>query len=481
MAGRELLDEDASAQLSALATRRVSAVELLKASLARHEQTHARLNAVIAADLQQALDRARAIDDIRGRGGHLGPLAGLPLTVKDTLDVDGMPASAGLSRRRGRKVEDAVAVRHVRNADAVIWGKTNVPVRGGDWQAYNRAYGTTSNPWDLKRTSGGSSGGAASAVAAGVTALEIADDIGGSLRVPASFCGLFAHKPTWGLVSQYGLVPPDAGSRAELDLTVIGPLARSARDLRLLLSVIENGPLAPRAPPASLKETRIALWVDEPAFPVDPEVRATILRFGQELAEAGAVVEPITRPIDATLLLESTMVLLGAILGSRMGAGEAFAMGLLRGPAKLAKALGAPPYAWPTMARAYTARHREWMAADAVRQRLRHEIQGVFQRFDVILAPAAPTTAFPHDHSPIGRRKLKTSDGARIPYLSILGWQALASACHLPVTTVPAGLAASGLPVGAQLIGPHGGDAKTLAVAQAIDESVRGFEPPPLD
>jgi amidase len=192
------------------------------------------------------------------------------MTVKDTFDVVGMPASSGLEALRRRVAEDADVVRHVRDAGAVIWGKTNVPVMAGDWQTFNGLYGTSNNPWDVARTTGGSSGGAAAALAAGVTTLEIGSDIGGSLRVPANFCGVFSHKPTWGLVSQHGHVPPSPGSWSERDLNVVGPMARSARDLRLLLSVIENGTLAPKAPPADLKTTRIGLWLDESSFPLDP-------------------------------------------------------------------------------------------------------------------------------------------------------------------------------------------------------------------
>src|SRR6185312_6048698 len=175
--------------------------------------------------------------------------------------------SSGLNRLRQRQAQDAAAVRHAKQAGAVIWGKTNTPVLAGDWQTFNALYGTTNNQWDEARTTGGSSGGAAAALAAGVTALEIGSDIGGSLRVPASLCGVYSHKPTWGLVDQHGHVPPSPGSWSERDLNVVGPMARSARDLRLLLAVIEGGPLAAKAPAANLKESRIALWLDEPSFP----------------------------------------------------------------------------------------------------------------------------------------------------------------------------------------------------------------------
>jgi len=476
----DLLDQDATAQLVALSTKRVSAVELLKAALARHAETHGTLNAVVAADPERALERARAADDARSRGESLGPLAGLPMTVKDTFDVAGMAASSGLAGLRRRQVEDATVVGHARRAGAVIWGKTNVPVMAADWQSVNGLYGATNNPWDPTRTPGGSSGGAAAALAAYVTPLEIGSDIGGSLRVPASFCGVFSHKPTWGMVSQRGHVPPHPGSHAERDLNVVGPLARSARDLRLLLSVIENGPLAPRALPADLKETKIGLWLDDPLCPLDPEVRTTLEAFAAELRAAGVEVETIPSPVDMRALLFAYQTLLGAVLGEDLPPKMLRGMERMRFFAQGALKRGAGPLSSAAMAMAYTARHTEWMAADAVRARLRHEIAGAFDKWHAILAPIAPVPAFPHDKRPFQRRSLKTSDGKQIPYPSMLTWIATATALHLPATAIPAGRTAGGLPVGAQLIGPLGGDARTLAIAQAIDENVRGFAAPPI-
>lgn len=476
----DLLDQDATSQLVALAAKRVSAVELLKASLARHAETHADLNAVVAADPERALERARAIDDARTRGESMGPLAGLPMTVKDTLDVAGMAASSGLAELRRRMVEDATAPGLARQAGAVIWGKTNVPVMAADWQSANGLYGATNNPWDLKRTPGGSSGGAAAALAARVTPLEIGSDIGGSLRVPASFCGVFSHKPTWGVVSQRGHVPPHPGSHAERDLNVVGPMARSARDLRMLLSILSTAPVAPRAPPADLAQAKIGLWLDDPLCPLDPEVRATLMAFADELRAAGAEVETIESPVDMRTLLLTYQTLLGAVLGEDLPPRMLRAMEFGRPFAKRAMARGAGPLSSAAMTMAYTARHREWLAADAVRARLRHEIAEAFDDYTVILAPIAPVAAFPHDKRPFARRSLKTSDGGAFAYPSMLTWISLATALHLPATAIPAGVTASGLPVGAQLIGPTGSDGITLAVAQAIDENVRGFTPPPL-
>jgi amidase len=476
----DLLRRDATEQLAALATRRVSAVELLTAELACHDQVHGRINAVVAVGLERAMEHAAAIDDLRARGEPLGALAGLPMTVKDTFDVVGLPASSGLKHLRARQAQDASAVKQAKQAGAVIWGKTNTPVLAGDWQTFNSLYGTTNNPWDATRTTGGSSGGAAAALAAGVTALEIGSDIGGSLRVPASFCGVYSHKPTWGLVDQRGQVPPSPGSWSERDLNVVGPMARSARDLRLLLSVLEGGVLAPKAPPADLKEARIALWLDEPSFPLDPEVRAAIESFAAELSAAGVEVTPIASPLHMPTLMGAYRTLLGAIIGEDMPDKTIRALTRMRGLARWQVDRGAEPASNAAMTLAYTATHREWMAADALRNRLRHEIGEVFGRFDAILAPIAPVAAFPHDHRPFARRQLVASDGKAMPYGAMLNWIALATALHLPAAAIPAGPAASGLPVGVQLIGPLNGDARMLALAQAIEENVRGFIPPEM-
>ena len=479
----EILDLDATAQLAALVARRISAVDLLKAELARHDQLRGSVNAVVMAEPDRAMERAKAVDDLRAKSEALGPLAGLPMTVKDTFDVVGMPASSGLEALRRRQAEDAIVVARARAAGAVIWGKTNTPVMAGDWQTFNALYGTTNNPWDVHRTTGGSSGGSAAALATRVTALEIGSDIGGSLRVPASFCGVFSHKPTWGLVPQHGHVPPKPGSWVERDLNVVGPMARSARDLRLLLAVLAGGAVAPKAPPADLKVTRIALWLDEPAFTLDPEVRAVVETLARELGAQGVEVTPIPAPVDARALIASYHTLLGAVLGEDLPPATMRQMQLMRPIAKLAMKRGAHPLSTAAMSLAYTATHREWMEADAVRCRLRHDIAPLFERYDAILAPITPVPAFPHDHRAFQNRALTLSGGTSVPYTSMLNWIALATALGLPATAVPAGRAPSGLPVGAQLIGPIGGDARTLAIAQAIDEAVRGFVPPgtPID
>jgi amidase len=475
----DILSLDATGQLAALESGRAGALDLLEAAIDRNAQVHGRLNAVVAQDLQRARDRARAMDDLRAKGESPGPLAGLPMTVKDTFDVEGMPASSGLDVLRHRRAQDAAAVGHIKRAGAVIWGKTNTPVMAGDWQTFNTLYGTTNNPWDLERTPGGSSGGSAAALAARITALELGSDIGGSLRVPASFCGVFSHKPTWGMVSQTGHVPPAPGTHAERDLNVVGPMARSARDLRLLLSVIENGPLAAKAPPAELRGLKVGLWLDEPAFLLDSEVRGAVEGFGEALRALGVDVRPLVSPVDAPALLAAYQVLLGSVVGTDLGAAQLRSLQRLRGPAKLARSMGIGVDSWAGLTLAYTATHAEWIEANEVRARMVDQMRGVFARLDVIIAPIAPVAAFPHDHKAFQKRTLRCSDGSAIPYTAMLRWIALATALGLPATAMPAGRTHEGLPVGVQIIGPRGADSRTLSVAEAIEERLGGFERPP--
>ncbi len=486
MPSRDPLMLDATAQLQLLHAGRIGALELLEAHMSR-ARSRADLNAVIRLDTQGARTRAQGFDERRtafvAAGGDIRELAaleGLPMTVKDTFDVDGLPASAGLKSLSTRPAGDADVVGRVRTAGANVWGKTNVPVMAADWQTSNRDYGTTNNPWDLTRTPGGSSGGAAAALAAGITPLEIGSDIGGSLRVPAAFCGVFSHKPTFGLVSQRGHVPPQPGWVAERDLNVIGPMARSARDLRMLLAILSQAPIAAHAPSANLVGLKVGLWIDEPAFHLDPQVRARVLGFASALAAEGAHVTPLQAPLHVGELLDVYQTLLMSVAATDFPPRQRARTRRLRGWAKALSSLGMTP-PWASTVLACTTSHAEWLEADNSRAVMREAVGGVFALHDVIVAPVAPVAAFPHDLRPYERRSLRMSDGARIPYGAMTQWIALATALGLPATTVPIGICAEKLPVGVQIIGPAGGDSRTLSVAQAIEEHIGGFAaPPPL-
>lgn len=480
MAVDNILDLDATGQLEALAAKKVSSVELLKAAMARHERLKAQINAVVTTDPDRALSRARQIDDQRGKGEAVGVLGGLPMTIKDTFDVVGMPASSGLEVFLGRTVIDAPVVANTKAAGAVVWGKTNTPVMAGDMQTYNDLYGTTNNPWDPERTPGGSSGGAAAALAVGVTALEVGSDIGGSLRTPANFCGVFSHKPSWGRVSQAGHVPPAPGTgTVDRDLNVIGPMARSARDLRLLFPILLGQAPDPKGASVSVKGLKVGLWLDDPDFVVDAEVCAHVEAFAERLTEAGAVVTPI-QPVDSKRLLESYLVLLPHVLREDMPPKMLKSMATVRPLAKIVRGLGAGPFSWAALAMNYTATEEEWAAANRVREQLCAEVAKRFEEVDVILAPINPVPAFPHIHKPFAQRKLICSNGQKIPYLAMLEWISLATALRLPATAIPAGQTNTGLPVGVQIIGARGADERNLAIAQGIEEALGAcFVPPP--
>jgi amidase len=237
--GSDFAYRTAAELAEAMAAGQVSAVELAQDAIERIERYDGTINAVCVRDFDRALAAAREADAARARG-DVRPLLGIPMTVKESFNVAGLPTTWGMPWFRDFTAsEDALAVARVKAAGAVILGKTNVPLALGDFQSYNDIYGTTRNPWDPTRTPGGSSGGSAAALAAGYGALSLGSDIAGSLRAPAHYCGVYAHKPTFGLVPARGHTPPPAPPIAiERDLAVIGPMARSAADLSLLLDIL---------------------------------------------------------------------------------------------------------------------------------------------------------------------------------------------------------------------------------------------------
>jgi amidase len=471
-----ILLSDATDQLAALQSGNVSASALLKAALERTDRLDRDVNAVVARDAKRALADASAIDEARARGEALGPLAGLPMTVKDIFDIEGLPASAGMKSLLGRPAKDACVVAQVRAAGALVWGHTNVPAGSSDFQAFNPLHGVTRNPWNLALTPGGSSGGSAAAVAAGFTALEIGADMGGSLRVPAGYCGIAGHRPSWGLISQRGIAAPP-GYMADYDFLVVGPMARSVRDLQLLMTVLAD---VPALPTPSLRDLRIGLWLDEPTFPIDPAVRAVIADFAGKLQGEGIKVDPVASPLPARAMLTTYMTLLLAELSGALTPAMRTLFDLFRGPAKIAMACGAGPLSWAHGTLGYTARRHEWLAANEERAKMKAEVAQVYARYHAILAPVTPTAAFAHDHAGLqAGRRLTTSDGHRIPYLETVDWIALATLCDLPATVIPVGQTPQGLPVGIQIIGAPGADAATLAIAAALEAVAGGFRSPP--
>jgi amidase len=474
----QLLDE--------MAAGRVSAVELAEAAAARIDRHDGVLNAVCVRDFDRALDAARAADAARARGEG-GPLCGVPMTVKESFRVAGLPSTWGFPESAGfRATEDAVAVARVRAAGAVVLGVTNVPLALGDLQTYNDVYGTTANPWDPRRSPGGSSGGSAAALAAGYGALSLGSDIGGSLRNPAHFCGVYAHKPTLGLLPARGHTPPGLPARpAENELAVIGPMARTAADLALLLDVLA-GPdelalgagyrlALPGPRHDALADHRVLVLDAHPSIPTSAAVRAAVDRFAADLAGAGAAVarrSPLLPDQEAAARVYMHLLL------SELGAG--FPPAVYEDARAAAARLDPDDRSLAAeRARGTVLSHRDWVRAAAERAELRRRWRELFAEFDVVVLPVTPTPAYPHDHSPMSTRRV-TVDGVEHDYLDQLALAGVATLPGLPATALPLGTSGDGLPIGVQAVGPAYGDRTTLRFAELVEREFGGFTPPPL-
>ncbi|MBI3512904.1 MAG: amidase [Proteobacteria bacterium] len=485
--GGEWAYRAAATVVAALAERRVSALELADLAIARIEALDKALNAVVVRDFERARAAARAADTALARGERR-PLLGLPMTVKEQFGVAGLATTWGNPRFRGwQPSADSLAVARLKAAGAVILGKTNVPFMLSDWQSYNDIYGTTNNPWDVKCTPGGSSGGSAAALAAGFVALELGSDIGGSLRAPAHFCGVFAHKPSLDLVPARGAGPPQTpAGPVRGDLAVTGPMARSAGDLALALDVLA-GPdelaegiaykLALPAPRHTTLAPFRALLIDShPLFPSSASVRAALERLGGRLDKAGVRMARASPHLPDLTETARVYVQLLASAYSANPSNEEFQR------AETA-AKGLPPDDESLAAfrlRGFAGSHREWVLASRARGRLRGPWRELFEEFDVVLCPAMPTPAFPHDHERDQRLRRLEVDGRKLPYRDQIVWASIATLLGLPATVVPIDRGDSALPIGVQIIGPYLEDRTTIMFAQLIEREFGGFVAPQL-
>jgi amidase len=472
---------------AALKAKKVSAVELAEDAIWRIERHDGKINAICVRDFERGLQAARAADAALARGEQK-PLLGIPLTVKESYNVAGLPTTWGFVPQKDYKpAEDALPVSRVKEAGGVILGKTNVPVGLGDWQSYNDIYGTTNNPYDLGRTPGGSSGGSSAAVAAGYGPLSLGSDIGGSLRVPAFHCGVYAHKPTFALAAPRGHLPPPLPAIPfDRDMAVIGPMARSAADLSLLLDVIA-GPdpleagIAYRLalPPArhdGLKDFRVLVVASDPVLPPNKEVRDTIEKLAEGLAKAGVSVtrqSPLLPDFAASTRLYMRMLLsfLGAFMLPEVYAGAQAAAAQLSPDDKSLPA---------ERLRGITASHRAWVLDEGARGRLRAQWRELFKTFDAVICPVMPTPAYPHDHSPEQEKRRINIDGKDYPYPDQLAWPGIATLPGLPSTAIPLGLGGEGLPIGVQIVGPWLEDRTPLKLAELIEREFGGFVAPPM-
>jgi amidase len=463
--------------------KKVGCLELLDFYLSRVEKHNPALNAIIAMDVEGARKRARAADRALARKQVWGPLHGVPMTIKESYDVVGMPTTWGVPELKDNyPARNALAVDRLLGAGVVLFGKTNVPIYLADYQSYNAIYGTTNNPWDLSRAPGGSSGGSAAALAAGLTGIEAGSDIGSSIRNPAHYCGVYGHKPTWGIVPPRGQALP--GRLSQTDISVIGPLGRSAEDLEIGLGVMA-GPdeidaagyrLALPAPPQkTLRDFKIAVMLTDPNSEVDDEVQGRVQAVAEYLAKKRAKVSDRARPgIDTREAQRVYIHLLRAATSGRQTQDE-FEKNL--------QAAGGLDRAdesyYARMLRGSTSSHRDWLAANEARHKMRWKWAEFFKEHDLLLCPAAASAAFPHDQK--GERWERTIEvnGRRVPTTDQLFWAGYPGMAYLPSTVAPAGFTKAGLPVGVQIVGPQYGDRACIQMARLLEREYQGFVPPP--
>jgi len=457
----------ATEQAAALAARRLSARELLAAVTARIDAHNPALNAVVTIDPDRAAAGAAAADEASAHGQSFGPLHGLPMTMKDALAVAGMRSTGGAVDLRDHVPGvDADVVARVRAAGANVFAKTNVPRWSGDLQTFNEVFGTTNNPWNPALVPGGSSGGAATAVATGMTSVEVGTDIGGSVRVPAAYCGIAGHKPSYGLVPCGGYLDGVEGGLTEPDVNVHGPLARSVADLELLLGVLA-GPGPDRAGAWSVRLPaprhdridgfRVAVWPTDPACPVSAATEATVRRAGELLAGLGARVDDTARPaIDPAGAAQLGLGLVGAAV-TPSTTDEQWARVVAAGGALA---------------------HRDWLAMDRARARIRAAWAAFFTSFDVLVCPVIACPPFPH--TPDGNFATRTIaiDGAARPYADLVWWTILIGMAYLPSTSIPVGRTVDGLPVAVQVVAAYLEDRSALAVARALVDAGGGITLP---
>ena len=291
----------------------ISASDLLEVFIRRAELLNGCVNAIVVLDLERARARAAQADAALARGELWGPLHGVPMTVKENNDVAGLPTTKGDPARAASSkpatvsggciaAQSEVMIERLLAGGAIIFGKTNLPLNAMDIQSYNSVYGSSSNPWDLTRTPGGSSGGGAAAVALGLTPLELGGDIGGSIRIPAAFCGIYGHKPTFGIIPKRG----PTSTKVPTDISVRGPLARSTEDLALLIDLLAGADVAnvgrgwklelPRPTRSSVRGCKVAVWATDPLCPTSVEITAASQAVAEALRAAGAVVDESARP-----------------------------------------------------------------------------------------------------------------------------------------------------------------------------------------
>lgn len=462
-----------------------SAREVTQAFIARIEATAQALNAVVVRRFDEAVREADAIDAARAAGRPLGPLAGVPITIKESFDVAGLATTVGHPERAGHRAQEhSVAVARLVAAGAIVLGKSNVPKDLADWQSFNAVYGVTRNPWHAGHSPGGSSGGAAAALAAGLSALELGSDIAGSIRVPATYCGVWGHKPTYGIVPLRG--HGNETDAAPTDILVGGPMARTAADLELALDLL-SGPdpldadagawhlALPQEPRDRLAGFRFAVVASDTHFPVDGSIRDALGALADSLVREGATVEPAPMlPIGSEDSFELFVTLLRAATSGRLTVEQAERIG------NSARQIPAADRSYDAvMQRGLGQSHRRWLEAKEAQHRLGRRWQQFFERYDALICPVTTTPAFPNMIGLPKTAQFFEVDGTRRPASDCYYWIGIPSLAGLPATAIPLGVGKAGLPVGAQVVGPRFADRRCLTIARLIEQAFYSFRAPP--
>ena len=472
--------------------KEISSVELLDYYISRVEKYNSDINAIVVKDYENAKQAAKKADKELSKGNILGRLHGVPMTIKDSYDLAGTVTTRGNPALKDNFVsKDALSVERLKNAGAVIFGKTNVPYNLADFQSYNEIYGTTNNPWDLTRSPGGSSGGSAAALASGMTGFETGSDIGGSIRNPAHFCGVFGHKPTWGLLPPRGHAAPNV--LAQSDLTVIGPLGRSAQDLETGVLVM-GGPdeidgaglkmNLKRSDKESLKEYKIAAWVNQDFAPVNQETQNRVINVAETIISNKGIIDFEAKPnFDILEAMDTYASLLHPTMAARSSE-EDYQKLLDKFEELDSYDKNKSTTLDPThdSQSAYTLKKqlsslRDYNIANEKRTHLRWAWHEFFKDYDAVIAPIMATDAIKHNHGAFGDRTVIVDNDER-PYFEQIFWAGLAIASYLPSTVIPTGLSEKGLPIGIQIIGPQYGDLKTIGLAKLLEKEGFGFQSP---
>ena len=440
--------------------KKVSAVKVAEAHLRKIERLNPKLNAFVEVDAERVRREAREADDAVTSGSALGPLHGVPISIKSSIEVAGMKCEAGTRLRAGFvAAQDAPLVTRLRNAGAIVLGVTNTPEILMAWETDNLLYGRTNSPWDLERTPGGSSGGEAAAIAAGMSAGGVGSDGGGSIRVPAHFSGICGLKPTPGRIPSTGHFPPSGGPFALIG--VVGPMARTVDDLKLLFEVMQGpddgescaAPVPLRWPKAEeVNRLRVGYFEDDGRTPVTPEIRDAVRTAADFLRRAGLEVEPF-RPAgleEARVLWKKFFVKVGGMLIDPMFTGrESDCSSMLK--QFRAWSAAEPELSGEVLLEA-------WIRRDT----LRAEFLAQMRKYPIFLCPAAAIPAFRH-----GERSW-TIEGKAVSYLDAWSYTEWFNLLGNPAAVVPVSQSAQGLPIGVQIVGRPWEEEQVLAVARAL-------------